>query len=153
MIRELDWSSAIGLKVDVYRNLNNGRMSLRHKGKVIGHVTDCIIQCVTFHVSESGRQRVIRDKRKNVHAWGKGILIAQFDDSVRCPIQLGYDPYTNDSFVKRGTIIPIHKCNFLVVRHNQVWVSPDAVLVGDKPTLTIIESIQQNLFPLQLEVA
>jgi hypothetical protein len=39
-----------------------------HKGKVIAHVDNIIVANPTFKVSEAGRQRVFKEKRKNVHA-------------------------------------------------------------------------------------
>lgn len=137
----MDWSEHIGSKIRIYRNLNNGTMSIQTKQssswKVVGHVTNAIVRDVKFHIQEGGRQRVIRDKRKNVHAWGEGVLIGQFDESVVAPIAfgaalgaiaLGYDPYTNATFVERGTTRAIAKCSYLAVRNNLVFVSRDAVI-------------------------
>jgi len=63
-------------QVEVYRNLNNGRLSIRDaKTKlVLAHADVVTLTEVTFHVSEAGRQRVLRDKRKNVHAVVRGTL-------------------------------------------------------------------------------
>lgn len=130
----MDWSQYTGSKVRIYRNLNNGTMSIQVKDskswKVVGHVTNAIVRDVKFHIQEGGRQRVIREQRKNVHAWGEGILVGQFDNSVVAPIALGYNPYTNSTFVERGTTNAIAKCSYLVVRNNLVFVSRDAVLCG-----------------------
>lgn len=136
-IRSLDWSRAIGQTIRIYRNLNNGTMSIQCKeaGRwlVVGHVTDCVVSGVTFKVSGSGRQRVIRDRRKNVHAWGEGVLVAQFAPEIDCPIDLAYNPYTNETFVERGSQNPITRCQSLVVRNNLVFVSPDALPMPAAP--------------------
>jgi len=108
------------------------------KGKgwlVAGHVTDAIVAKVSFKVSEPGRQRVIRDRRKNVHAWGEGVLIGQSDTEIDCPIDLAYDPYRNETFVERSTQRPIRRADFLIVRNNCVFVSSDAL-----PTVVPSES-------------
>ena len=63
--------------VRVYRNLNNGKISILDKktNKVVGYAKSCFvipmdnqttIKCV---VLEGGRNRVLRDKQKNVHAF------------------------------------------------------------------------------------
>lgn len=135
--KPLDWDAVLNQEIRIYRNLNNGTMSiqLHTRGKgwyVAGHVKNAIVANVTFKVSESGRQRVIRDKRKNVHAWGQGILIAEFDDAIACPIDLAYDPYTNTTFVERRSQREITRCDFLVVRNNLVFVSADAI-PADEP--------------------
>ena len=147
MIREMDWEQHLGKPVRIYRNLNNFRMSLQVKqGKswiVVGHVTEAVIQSVTFKVQESGRQRVLRDRQKNVHAWGQGTLVAQCDDAILATIDLAYDPYQNTSFVQRGTSHPIVACQYLVVRNNQVFVSADAVKSSAE---------QPNLFSLDFDL-
>lgn len=142
-IRELDWDEFAGQTVRIYRNLLNHRMSIQTKvpGRgwlVAGHVTEAIVADVTFHVSESGRQRVIRDRCKNVHAWGQGTLIGAFDPSIVATIDLKYDPYTDETFVQRLTQQPITACHYLVVRENLVWVSPDAV-PQPKPATPVIK--------------
>jgi len=142
-IKELDWDLALNQRVRIYRNLNNGRMSLQLKvgksWKVMGHITDCIISNVIFKVSEAGRLRVIRDGCKNVHAWGEGILISQFDMGIYASIDLGYNPYANSTFVERETENAITRCSFLVVRENQVFCSPDAIGGNATSLLTVID--------------
>lgn len=72
--KPLDWDTYLNQPVRIYRNLGNGKMSIQAKTavgwRVVGHVTDCVIRNVSFTVKEPARQRVIRDKQKNVHAWG-----------------------------------------------------------------------------------
>jgi hypothetical protein len=130
-IKPLDWEQTIGQKIRIYRNLNNGTMSIqRHlirSWRVVGHVTHAVVRDVCLHLSESGRQRVIRDLRKNVHAWGEGILVAPDCPEIDAPIDLAYNPYQDATFVERGTKRPILKCRYLVVRDNRVFVSVDAL--------------------------
>jgi hypothetical protein len=57
---------------------------------VVGHVLDAVLLEVRFHISEAGRQRVICDGCKNVHAWGEGMLVGEFDASIDVPIDLAY---------------------------------------------------------------
>lgn len=161
-IRPLDWQAAIGQKVRVYRNLNNGTISVQQKvekvkeirkvvnGKmtvqlkkykdwaVTGHVTNCIVRDVNFHISEAGRLRVIKDQSKNVHAWGEGFLVGEFDESIYAPIGLAYNPYTDTSFLQRDTQNPIAACLYLVVRDNWVFCSPDAVPGFEEPRNNVI---------------
>jgi hypothetical protein len=141
-IKDLHWATHIHEKVRIYRNLNNGRMSIqakvRESWKVVGHVQNAILQDVQFRISEAGRQRVIRDGCKNVHAWGEGILLAEFDTSINAAIDLTYNPYLNATFIQRDTDIPIMQCRFLVVRSNRVYVTPDAIGdIGSRPVLTV----------------
>jgi hypothetical protein len=76
------------MKVFAYRNLHQGCISLKalegdHKGRVIAHVRQVILTDVQPRVSESGRQKVIREKSKNVHAGLIGHLQAWDIQSVR----------------------------------------------------------------------
>lgn len=69
------------MKVQVYKNLHRHAYSIRaasgaSKGLVIAHARSVLLFDVRFHVSEAGRQRVLRDKARNVHAWAEGFLLA-----------------------------------------------------------------------------
>lgn len=96
-------------KVFVYRNL-------RHKdkvvysvkdtktGRVVAHVENIALQNVTFVVGESGRQRVIREKQKNVHAGFRGNPI---NSKVSPKVAVTYNPYKAGAFVERDSGTPI----------------------------------------------
>jgi hypothetical protein len=64
------------MRVEVYRNLHNGKMSIRDaKTKlVLGHADQVFLHDAFFKVSQAGRARVLREKKKNVHAVVEGIL-------------------------------------------------------------------------------
>ncbi len=94
----------------VYFNLHNRKWSLkalingpRGKGRVSGHAETILMMGVTPKVSESGRQRVIREKRKNVHAGliGKVVEVVHIDEfhtTDRTP-RIRYNPYEGPYFV------------------------------------------------------
>ena len=69
------------MKVFVYYNLHMKCWSVKalsgdQKGRVVAHAKAVDLQDCQFRVSEAGRQRVLREKRKNVHAGVAGELIA-----------------------------------------------------------------------------
>lgn len=64
----------IGAKVFIYWNIRKRCWSVRYHGKVVEHVYRFAIENVEFKVSEAGRQRVLRTRRKNVHAGVVGTL-------------------------------------------------------------------------------
>lgn len=93
--------------VAVYRNIRGtgfDTWSLKARtgkfaGKVVGHADEVLLRDVTFHVSEKGRQRVLAEGRKNVHAFAIGRLgldgeIIPFPDTG-----VHYNPYRDASFV------------------------------------------------------
>ena len=65
------------MKVQVYRNLHNGLISIQDlsTGLVLGHASSVDLQHATFIVREAGRQQVIKEKRKNVHAFVRGKVV------------------------------------------------------------------------------
>lgn len=67
------------MKVAVYRNLHNGMFSIQCRegenyGRVICHSKSVRLKNVSFVVRENGRQKVIREQKKNVHAFVVGEL-------------------------------------------------------------------------------
>ena len=95
------------MKVDVYWNLHKNTYSVRHKGKVVSHVPCIRLANVQWIVQPAGRQRVLRDRRKNVHAFARGTWLTN-DDIIRHlndsraltkPVHVMYDPYRFKTFV------------------------------------------------------
>ena len=101
MKRELS-TEFIGTQVRVYRNLRNGLMSVQAKiagsWLVVGHVQSLLLYDAQFRVSQSGRKRVLEQKRKNVHAFVYGEL-ADIDTDVILPTKAFYNPYKYETFV------------------------------------------------------
>lgn len=95
------------IRVFVYFNLHRKTFSIKaltgeSKGKVIAHADVVEVLGAELRVSEAGRQRVIREKRKNVHAGIVGVLgyygpntRPHADDAVR----IAYNPYKVAHFV------------------------------------------------------
>ena len=100
-------------RVQVYYNLHKKCLSIRYKGKVIEHAREVTLTDAKFHVSEKGRQRVLKEKRKNVHAYVSGKLketfwFTQAPKYVWTAKQrVTYNPYKHKSFVDKLTLEPI----------------------------------------------
>lgn len=110
------------MKVDVYFNLHKKTLSVRHKGKVVHHSDYVKILNPKFVVSEAGRQRVLREKRKNVHAFVRGELASLVNDPKESSENLQtitYNPYKYTSFVKKNdeTIISTAEVAHIFGRH------------------------------------
>ena len=89
--------------VKVYRNLNNGQLSVMQNQIVIGYAEELNLKDVTFHVQKAGLEKVRREKVKNVHAYVKGYL-SEGDVSG---FKIKYNPMKYDSFVDENEV-PIH---------------------------------------------
>ena len=97
------------MKVFVYYNLHKKLWSIKaleggNKNKVIAHARYIELSDVTPKVSQSGRQRVIKEGCKNVHAGLVGNLkfdgdYIPFDDYSATRKQVTYNPYLYESFV------------------------------------------------------
>jgi len=92
--------------VDVYRNLQKGCWSVRQAGIVKYHTNYVFLRDVKFTVSQAGRNRVLREKRKNVHAFIRGTLaipktMPKEIDFEFTPVT--YNPYKYHSFIRTDT--------------------------------------------------
>lgn len=73
----------MSIRVRVYRNLNNGLLSIQSTGGklILAHCKSIRLVDAKFLVSEKGRQRVIANSRKDVHAYVEG-FVAQVEGLV-----------------------------------------------------------------------
>lgn len=53
----------------------------------------------TFKVSQAGRKRVLKEKRKNVHAFVFGEYIPAFKPAYKYWTKFSYNPYKNKEFI------------------------------------------------------
>lgn len=97
-----------GQKVFVYFNLHKKVFSVKDvkTGLVVAHTEDITLQDATFKVSEAGRQRVLKEQRKNVHAGVVGTYTTN-KLTEHNPNRATYNPYKFDSFVELQTYAPI----------------------------------------------
>ena len=65
--------------VQVYRNLHKKCWSIRQGGKVVAHTKTLRLSSCTFHVQPAGHKKVLKEQRKNVHAYIKGYLVDKGD--------------------------------------------------------------------------
>ena len=59
----------------IYFNLHKKCFSIRHNGFVVAHATTVVVDEATTKVSETGRQRVLQERVKNVHAGVVGTVL------------------------------------------------------------------------------
>ena len=100
----------IGMKCFVYFNLHKRCFSVKalegpNKGRVIAHADAVYMEDCVFKVSEAGRQRVLREQRKNVHAGVVGVVryFPRWDAEKSDPsnyVGVKYNPYKYRTFVK-----------------------------------------------------
>jgi hypothetical protein len=106
--------------VEAYRNLNRKCISVRRGGLVKKCVQRIALRDVVFRVQEGGRKRVLREKRKNVHAFVKGTPTHKAPPRGLCKVDVTYNPYKYASFVTRKGKRPVHAASYVVVRTSGV---------------------------------
>lgn len=123
----------IGSRVECYYNLHKHTFSIRDKRtrRVIGHSRSVVLSDCKLKVSEAGRQRVLREKRKNVHALIEGTLEAvgvlgegafPFNIETLEPLtELTYNPYRFDSFVIKADKTPVKAAERVVFNTKRIW--------------------------------
>jgi hypothetical protein len=104
----------IGKRVMVYYNLHKHTFSVTYNGRVITHADYVKLKDVEFRVRQGGREKVVREKSKNVHSFVIGTLI----DYCVYPCEnlpnepnsniVTYNPYKYNSFVMKDTEEPIY---------------------------------------------
>lgn len=91
--------------------------------RVTDRASIAIFQDCTLRVYESGRQKVIREKKKNVHAYVESaaykIIFGNIDTiNLR---EIYYNPYNFDSFVYKDTLKKVTKVNRLLAYDNKLF--------------------------------
>lgn len=85
-------------KFYIYRNLRTGGFSVKYHGRVVDRLDRFTARDVSFKVNELGRQRVIKEQQKNVHAYA---VCGEYKNSIGKVDNadvITYNPYTAAHF-------------------------------------------------------
>lgn len=123
----MDNNNINGLKVFVYFNLHRRCWSVKalegeNRGRVVAHLDRVQLRDCVFKVSEAGRQRVLREKRKNVHAG----VVGRIDQEARHwwgVYEVTYNPYRFSNFVAKRTSTPVGSAGKVIMQDKRVWVA------------------------------
>jgi hypothetical protein len=121
-----------GERVQVYRNLKfRDRIvySIRDTktGLVLGHASNLLLSGCKFNVNQRGRERVLKERKKNVHAYVEGhfgIIHAGDDRIFSEGTKIQYNPYTNSYF-------EMVDCGEPIVEANIVWIDEGLVVASN----------------------
>lgn len=123
------------MKVYVYFNLHKKKFSIRalegpNKGRVMAHRDVVHLSNVVGKVSKAGRERVLREKQKNVHAGMVGQLIeAEWPEDY------------NPNILWRGTVVtynPYKYSNFVNKLTEEEWPGSQRVVMSVSNKQTVI---------------
>jgi hypothetical protein len=124
--------------VRVYRNLHRAcwsvqarclsRTSNRYEWRVVFHAANVVLDGARFEVNEAGRQKVLRERKKNVHAFVVGSLVSfarpggmndgRATDAYIRPVT--YNPFKAPTFVEASTFPPVP-----VTEAYSAWLTDD----------------------------
>ena len=106
-------------KVFVYKNLHKDCWSVRQDGLVKMHAASVCLWDCAFRVNQKGREKVLKEKRKNVHAGIVGYLDEDWDGDTPPPYKLSdsiplpplkeakYNPYKHTTFIQTDNNEPV----------------------------------------------
>ena len=101
-IQAVETDQLIGRKVRVYYNLYRKIWSIQDikTRKVIGRSAFLRLANVEFKVSQAGRERVLRERKKNVHAFAIGTVEDFSTSGLKDTFDIVmYNPYKYETFV------------------------------------------------------
>jgi hypothetical protein len=120
-----------GEKVMVHYNLHKHTFSVTYNGRVITHADYVKLVDVEFRVRQGGRDKVLQDKRKNVHSFVIGYLVdycsypcADIPSEPNNTI-VTYNPYMYKSFVMKDTEEPIYQASEvkMINSRNKIFIT------------------------------
>lgn len=114
------------MKVFCYRNLHHKGVVWSVKntktGLVVDRATTVHISNAHLKVSQAGRLRVLKEKRKNVHAGIQGRRIKKSPPNLVW-VRASYNPYKVNTFVLNGTNTPILNAKYVKLTKTGCYVA------------------------------
>ena len=111
-------------KVFVYKNLHKDCWSVKQDGLVKAHATEIELWDCAFRVNKAGRERVLKEKRKNVHAGISGYIDHLGMGAYgSVGVAVTYNPYNNETFIEKDSQKPIYNSNYAKLKPKQVFAS------------------------------
>lgn len=128
-----------------YRNLHTGLWSVK-QGVVRFHTNCLFLKAANFIVSEKGRQRVLRERQKNVHAYVVGYICDRpdyFTVDVDC-YEVTYNPYKCRHFVTGNKAAFSADTVGLIKQSDGMKVFAENILTEQTSSVTI-ETVQVHM--------
>ena len=132
-----------GKTVSVYYNLHRKCLSMRVKGVVVDHPHAVVLKNVKFRVQPAGRAKVLKEKRKNVHAFVCGQLVETYGEVLHTSpcvnglwgggkkncekifstdFQVVYNPYKYKTFIKGSGESIFETYKYTLINNKEIWV-------------------------------
>lgn len=124
------------MRYETYFNLHKHCLSYRSmtRGGRVQHADVLEFTDPSFVVQPAGREKVLREGRKNVHAFVRGELVGMWDEHSPVPddvLEIGgawrrvtYNPYKYSSFVWADTEEPVARAQRAVLMGRHIYALP-----------------------------
>ena len=117
-------------RVYVYFNLHRKCFSVRQGNKVVEHANRVCLKDVRYLVQQAGRRKVLKEKRKNVHAGLSGYYVK----SVPVPVisfDVTYNPYKYETFVDTQDHEPQEWSEYAYLECGKDWRNIEAIFTRE----------------------
>ena len=112
--------------VEVYYNLHKKTFSVRQAGRVWFHSNLVTLYNCKFAVQPAGRAKVLKEKKKNVHAFIRGFFVRGDDHTNHRMLhaqQAMYNPHKTSTFVNVNSGEPVYEADMVYL--NNCWPRPE----------------------------
>lgn len=133
------------MRTEAYYNLHKQCLSARPIGGYVKHYQFLCLRGVKFAVQPAGRQKVLSEKKKNVHAFVRGDMVTwsphrkegefypDIDDGISVERfreddrydEVTYNPYKYESFVRKHNEQPIYEADHVWIVGKHIFVPND----------------------------
>ena len=94
-------------RVYVYFNLHKKVWSVRQDGRIVEHTKYIMLKDARFLVGQAGREKVLREQKKNVHAGVSGYVVERVPNVPDFCTTVSYNPYKDKTFINYSNDKPI----------------------------------------------
>ena len=135
-LRAVSPGLAVGLRVQVYRNLHHGKGPVHYwsirsarTGLVLGVVVHAVLEGVELRVQEGARQTVVVTGRRSVHAYAVGRLREWDEDASpkrpRSLVRFTYNPTRGPDFTRaHNDPTPVYGAEYMWFDVDGAWTRP-----------------------------
>ena len=112
----MGWSGRgglVGKSTKIYWNLHKHEFSIVQDGLVVRHLDYFEIQDCVLRVQPAGKDKVRKEKKKNIHAYVQGMPCGSMGGKSYQIGEATYNPYKYDSFVMVDTGEPIYEADHI----------------------------------------
>tara|TARA_R110001583_G_scaffold34265_1_gene115311 strand:- start:183 stop:602 length:420 start_codon:yes stop_codon:yes gene_type:complete len=122
-------------RVYVYFNLHKKVWSVRQDGRILEHTKYIMLRDARFLVGQAGRKKVLREKKKNVHAGISGYIVDRVPNVPDFCTTVSYNPYKNETFISFATEKPMLWAPHVVMEVRNQKTNVEAVFNHHKDVL------------------